>query len=684
MTPATGHTYAATERAADEDYLIVDPATAAAAERPDGLDAIVGELTRLLQGARNVAKAKAALAEARALVSDFADHVEVRSSILQLRAKAGDTIGLLQDLEALFQECPADRTIFELYLRRLIQLQANGQALELLSGVLPLTSSRPAELIERAELLNRIHAFTESDATYARILSIDDQKSVRVSWAKRLAKRALFEDAGLLLEGSVGLNLTGEKAKELLASIDSERTFFQRFRSSKDLRGKDFRLIAMELAILRYSERDIPATLPEQLKVQLVTGNLGAGGAERQFCGLSRLIQAHVENRETGTDPGFASVELVVKEHTRPGVSDFFLDDLRKAGVPVHQMNEMKPVAAHHQAELDADMAHLLKMLPPQVHFGVVRLAPHLRMTRPDVVSLWQDGSCLIGALAALFAGVPRIQLMFRGLPPNIRVKRYKPEYELLYNALATIPGVEFVCNSRSGAIAYAEWLGMPLERFEVLYNGVEFPPTAGDPSDHRIWGEFAARTADATETIGGVFRLEPDKRPLHWIRMAAVYVSDRPKARFVIVGDGSNMADARNLVAQLKLEDRLLFVGKSNAVGFWYDKMDIKVLLSRFEGLPNVLIEAQYFGCPVVSTPAGGAAECFDPGSTGHVLDCAENPCMDQACEWIREYVDRRRHDPEHIATAARSVVQRFHVDRQFEKFHAICRLPLRSLLEG
>jgi glycosyltransferase involved in cell wall biosynthesis len=65
---------------------------------------------------------------------------------------------------------------------------------------------------------------------------------------------------------------------------------------------------------------------------------------------------------------------------------------------------------------------------------------------------------------------------------------------------------------------------------------------------------------------------------------------------------------------------------------------MDVFVLLSRYEGLPNVLIEAQYMGVRVVTTPAGGAAECLIDGVTGHVLDCAENPDFDMMIENVHD----------------------------------------------
>jgi glycosyltransferase involved in cell wall biosynthesis len=68
----------------------------------------------------------------------------------------------------------------------------------------------------------------------------------------------------------------------------------------------------------------------------------------------------------------------------------------------------------------------------------------------------------------------------------------------------------------------------------------------------------------------------------------------------------------------QLGLEERLILAGVSNQVLSGMSIMDVLLLTSRAEGLPNVLLEAQWAGMPVVTTDVGGAKEATDPGLTG------------------------------------------------------------------
>jgi glycosyltransferase involved in cell wall biosynthesis len=609
---------------------------------------VADELERVVAQAAGIQAAKEALAHAEDIARGCLRDPAVRFALLRLRERAGERDGLMDQWLALLQDCPGDLRIVRYCASRLVKERHVEDAMALIDQYLPEKLDDPVDGLARAELLSDAGAHDQSDMLFRYLIKHYDRRDARVGFAKRLNKRGLLADALEAIEPVAHTLPANSKAAALAASLKESCTFFLRHDPDSLRAGGDIRITAMKHALLQFRERALPSR-PEgrAAKIALVTGSLGPGGAERQLTRLATHLKRISGTRFDQAACTTGEVEVLVKQHSAASPADrsrridFFLPDLRKAEVPVTEINRMKPVAVSHQQIGDDDLQRLLECLPPQVHYGVTRLAPYLREREIDVISLWQDGTCLFGALAALLAGIPVIHLVFRGLPPNVRRERYRPEYHVLFQTLAQVPGVEFVTNSQTCANEYAEWLGIPVSRFHILYNGVPELSTEGSAQDEAKWREFEARTTDAEETIGGVFRLQPEKRPLLWIRLAARYLKRRPRARFFIVGDGRLLDKAEALARELGIADRLLLAGLSSHVGFWYSKMDVKVLLSRVEGLPNVLIEAQLLGVATVSTPAGGAGECFVNGVNGHLLESLENPDLNEACDRIATLVD-------------------------------------------
>ena len=71
-----------------------------------------------------------------------------------------------------------------------------------------------------------------------------------------------------------------------------------------------------------------------------------------------------------------------------------------------------------------------------------------------------------------------------------------------------------------------------------------------------------------------------------------------------------------------LGIEKSVQFLGYRDDVKDILPTFDTFLLTSSIEGLPNVLIEAQSMGVPVVSTNAGGANETFLNSLTGILVD--------------------------------------------------------------
>ncbi len=621
-------------------------------DTPFDLQQVHAQLEEIVAQSGRVQVAQENLTRAKVLAGDHLEDSKVRFLLLRLQESAGLNEGMAEQWATLLQECPDDLRIVRYCAMRLVKERHVEEAMSLVDRHLP-ESSNSDRLFARAKLLSDIRAHEQSDALFRRLISQYTDRNMRAEFAKRLRKRGLLADAFEVIAPVVKHLAPGSKAAELAEGLASDYAFYQHFEPEEALAGKDVRIVSMKHAILHFRDRRIAEHAPDKpVSVALVTGSLGPGGAERQLTRLASELTRMAESpdqRSPDIPMRPKKVEVMVKQHTEPTGTpkkqdDFFLPVLIKAQIPVTEINRLPAVSVSHQTVPEESLARLLEQLPPPVHYGVTRLAPVLRENPFDVVSLWQDGTCLFGALAALLAGAPTIHLVFRGLPPNIRKDRFRAEYPELYQALAQVPGVIFVSNSRKAAEAYSEWLDIPIMRFHILYNGVPDLATDASVADKEMWNAFHARTDDATETIGGVFRLEPDKRPQLWIKLAALYLKERPQARFIIVGDGRLRENIEALAQELDVANRLLLVGLSNHVGYWYSQMDASVLLSRYEGLPNVLIEAQLLGVPVISTPAGGAGECFVENKTGHLLSDVDHPDLHEACEKVTSMVDKVR----------------------------------------
>jgi glycosyltransferase involved in cell wall biosynthesis len=397
--------------------------------------------------------------------------------------------------------------------------------------------------------------------------------------------------------------------------------------------GRNPASAALHQSILWFGARDLPPSVsPHPGGIAFVTGTLGAGGAERQ---LTRIAIALHRARESGTSIGGfrlqGPVSLIITSVAKAAGNDFFLPEVMAAGLPLTVTSDLAP-EPWEDIDLPAGpVRDLAPALPRNAAFGLQRLTGHFRRTRPEIAYIWQDGAVLVAALAALAAGVPRIVISLRGMPPNLRKNLAKDEFHGMYEALARVPGVTLSSNSRAAADAYEDWIGLTRGSILVVPNAVDPLPAEPEAKDLSAWTAFDKATGGAGPVLGGIFRFDPNKRPLGFIDCAAAALRRCRDLRVVLIGSGAELEAAERRAEELGIRDRVLFAGHSRSVGFWLSKMTVVALLSEFEGLPNVLIEAQVAGVPVISTPAGGATETFAPGRTGLVLSTAGEPVPEE-----------------------------------------------------
>ncbi len=86
---------------------------------------------------------------------------------------------------------------------------------------------------------------------------------------------------------------------------------------------------------------------------------------------------------------------------------------------------------------------------------------------------------------------------------------------------------------------------------------------------------------------------------------MSQPILKELPETYFLIVGEGEQEYQEmlRNLTGELKVSDRVVFLGKRPGIQEVIGGFDICVLCSSTEGLPRVFLEGMAPGKPVVSS---------------------------------------------------------------------------------
>ncbi|MEM0946192.1 MAG: glycosyltransferase [Pseudomonadota bacterium] len=372
----------------------------------------------------------------------------------------------------------------------------------------------------------------------------------------------------------------------------------------------------------------------------IVNATLSAGGAERQFVMLARAL------KQNGISPG--DIHLAVFSLVKDRGHAHFLPALEAEGLAIHHLRG----ATRMSGDTAGDLAPFLTLLPDPLRGDVLALLPLAIRLGPALLHGWQDRSSLACGVVGQILGTARVVMSSRNMRPDLRGDSAAYGDGLYRHLLKLRPGITLTANSLAGAKDYADWIGMPADMVSVIGNAIETErfPDPGAPGGLVPSGD----TRNTPLRIGGVFRLAANKRPELWLRTLAALKPHLDRRLHVkLIGRGPFEAQLRALAQDLGLDDFEIQSGLSDPVEI-YGEMDALLLMSRVEGTPNVLLEAQACGIPVAACDVGGVRDAICPDWPGSGLVLPEDISPTDAAEQIADWLPQTRDPKAPIARRA------------------------------
>lgn len=368
------------------------------------------------------------------------------------------------------------------------------------------------------------------------------------------------------------------------------------------------------------------------LKIAQIIPTLDRSGAEKQMLLLCRALKSR------GHDVRVAAL-------TRLGPLE---SEFRAAGIEVDLIG--KP----------------LKVDP----FALRRLAKWLREGEFDVVQSWIFAANSYARAAARLAfGKNRRKPVV--IATEMAVDLWKSPWHFKVDRKLAGWCDAVVGNSHAVVDFYRDKVGVNASKLFCVYSGIDASEAGVIDEQERM---RARRELQLLPEDGPVIlfagRLAEQKRVLDLLKAVDILQHLYLRIRVLIAGDGPLKSELMKFAEAVELSERVRFLGLRQDMDRLYAASDMVVLPSSYEGLPNVVMEAQLRGLPVIAAAAPGTIELVRHQETGLTYPVADST---ELARLIEEYISEPNKAEKLGSQGHEMIVNEFSVEEMTDRFESL-----------
>lgn len=307
-----------------------------------------------------------------------------------------------------------------------------------------------------------------------------------------------------------------------------------------------------------------------------------------------------------------------------------------------------------------------LRILRQRGAFDVSLIPQALRVVRDEGCEVLQSHGYKSHAVCACLhamTGLPWVAFVHGWTAENVRVRAYRVLEQALLPLATRVVAVSDALGRSVWPAARRRMVVIPnaIDPAEALRDGdvpatglyasPDGSPDANPDANHDTGsdagkGDLRAAFGIAADALvaGVVGRLSPEKGHIHFLRALARARQTEPRLVGLLAGDGPGAGMLRREADMLGLAHAVTFAGHVSRVARVYRALDVAVLPSLSEGMPNAALEAMLHGLPVVASHVGGVPEVVRDGETGLLVPPGDETQLAAALVALCADVERRK----------------------------------------
>jgi len=244
---------------------------------------------------------------------------------------------------------------------------------------------------------------------------------------------------------------------------------------------------------------------------------------------------------------------------------------------------------------------------------SVLEVLRIIRKEKIDIIQTHDSQTRRIGAIAAKLTHVVHVSSVHGWIQNTLKEKLASKLDAFI------IKRSDYVIVMSNIMKSQMEKIGADKTRIEIIYNSILLNDYIVENNTEEIRKKYNLdKEKVVIATIG---RLSPEKGQEVFIEVAKRLLQTVRNVKFLIIGNGALENLIHTKIKEAALEEKILCMGYVADLRELYQVIDILIISSYTEGMPNVLLEAFAYKKPVVSSNVGGVSEILAHAENGYLV---------------------------------------------------------------